>query len=177
MRMRSCASLLALALLCISGAGQSTYAVEAKQSNGAKARLTVRAPDGREWRVRVALDRTVARDSAPKSVKVVGSMTGALAVVDTYSSKAGGMHLCQAGEESFLRVIRTARSRATETFHEKLESCRDNIELASPGLQWTPKTRTLEVNWLSAPGRAGQPGKQVLEVRKDAAVKVVASGQ
>jgi hypothetical protein len=104
-------------------------------------------------------------------------MTGALVVVDTYASKAGGMHLCQAGEESFLRVIRTAQSSATETFHEKLESCRDNIELASPGLQFAPETRTLEVNWLSAPGRSGQAGKQILKLRKDATVKVVASGQ
>ncbi|CAN5529967.1 hypothetical protein BH10ACI4_BH10ACI4_34220 [soil metagenome] len=170
MRMRFCVSLVAISFVAII---LLTSAAVAQQSVAPRARLKIPAPNGQEWRVRVALDRR-AKGSAARSVKVIAAMAGAMVVVDTYPSRAGGMHLCQAGEESFLRVFRTTKYKATETFHEKLESCRDNIELASPGLQWTAETKTLNVEWLSSPGKAGQGGKQKLEVGANAGVKSIA---
>jgi hypothetical protein len=85
------------------------------------------------------------------------------------------MHYCQSGEESFLRVIGIASGRATETYHEKLESCRDNIELAPPRVQWTAEARTLDFDWLSAPGQAGKGGHQKLTVGPQGKVEVAFS--
>ena len=169
MRMRFCANVVALIFLSV--------AAQAQQPAVERARLTVRTANGRRWRVRVTLDATVAKGSRPTSVKVVAALSGAVVVVDTYRSREAGMQLCQAGDESFLRVIRTANGRATETFHEKLSSCRDNIELGSPGVQWVPQANTLKIDWLSAPSHVGQAGRQVLKVGNDAAVESVAPGQ
>src|SRR5258706_10357602 len=61
MRMRFCASVLALTLLSNAGAAQSTQDGGKKQPTGARARLTVRTPEGRDLRERVTLDRTVVK--------------------------------------------------------------------------------------------------------------------
>jgi hypothetical protein len=119
-------------------------------------------------RLFVDRDATVAAGVGPASVRLVAEIPGsALIVVDTYPSLSGGMSYCQAGQETFLRVIAISGKRPVETFHTKLESCRDNIELASPGLNWTPQARTLAIHWLSAPGSAGKPEDLTLRIRPD----------
>lgn len=133
---------------------------------GGRTRLSIPHAGGR-WVVSVGRDETVAGDAEPSSVKVVGEIAGrpgAVVIVDRYSSRPGGMGRCQAGEESFVRVIGFARGRAVERFHEKLESCLEDVELASPGLRWDGAARTLEVDWISAPGRVGEAGQQTLRV-------------
>jgi hypothetical protein len=111
-------------------------------------KIELRTPNGATYSVLFGVDGTVAPGSVPTDVKVVGELEGTLLVVDTYGSIPGGMSYCQAGEESFLRVVSTA--------------CRQNIELGSPGLEWQPSSATLRVQWLSGPGMRGAPAELTL---------------
>jgi hypothetical protein len=67
------------------------------------------------------------------------------------------MSYCQAGEESFLRVISVAAKTPKETLKLKLESCRENLELESEGVEWLPQTGTLRIHWLTGPAGNGTP--------------------
>jgi hypothetical protein len=49
-------------------------------------------------------------------------------------------------------VLTVDEHRLRETLRLKLASCRENVELASNGLQWTPDSATLSIRWLVAPG-------------------------
>jgi hypothetical protein len=119
-------------------------------------------------RLRVERDATVAMDEAPVSLKLVGEIPGSvLILVDAYASIPGAMSYCQAGRESFLRVLSVSGKRPIETYRTKLESCRENLELASPGMEWIPETRTLKVHWLSAPGKPGKPEDRFLKIGAD----------
>jgi hypothetical protein len=192
MRIRCWASAGVMALLSLAAAAQQADSAKppadsAKQeADGAKPEsgitytvsggqtvLSLPKPQSGRWQVPVERDGTVPQDAEPSSVKVVAEIPGsAILLTDTYSSLPGAMHYCQSGEESFLRVIGIADGRATETYHEKLESCRDNIELASPGLQWAAAARTLDLNWLSTPGHPGMGGHQKLTVGPAGKVEV-----
>jgi hypothetical protein len=110
----------------------------------------------------------VAKGEKPTSVKVVAEVSGsALILTDTYVSLPGGMSYCQAGEERFLRIIAISGKKPVETYHVKIESCRDNVELASPGIQWSSETKRLDIHWLSAPGEAGKPRDLTLRIGAD----------
>jgi hypothetical protein len=67
-----------------------------------------------------------------------------LIVVDAYYSIPGGMSYCQAGQESFLRVVSFSGKHPVETYRVKLESCRDNIELVSQRLTACGKSSSFE---------------------------------
>jgi hypothetical protein len=96
-------------------------------------------------------DDTVAAGAAPDNLRVVGEVRkSAVVLVDTYPSKPGGLSYCQAGEERFLRVI-SLEGKLRETLRVKLASCRQNIELASPGIEWNAETSTLSIHWLLGP--------------------------
>ncbi len=172
MRIKFSASALLLA------AGLSVWAQEPVQlasgkaltfsTAGARTVFSIPKATGRTGRLYVERDATVAEGANPTSVKLVAEIPGAaLILVDTYPSILGAMSYCQAGQEAFLRVVAISSKRPVETYHIKLESCRDNIELASPGLNWTPETKTLDIHWLSAPGGAGKPENRTLKIRPD----------
>lgn len=96
--------------------------------------------------------------AAASEVQVVASIKGtAVVLVDSYPSIPGGMSLCQAGQERFLRVVALSKRPAQETLRVPLESCRDNIELKSGGLEWNAEAATLKVRWLSGPSVPQQP--------------------
>lgn len=46
----------------------------------------------------------------------------------------------------------------------KLASCRQNIELGSPGLEWRPESSTLDIEWLSGPTKPGEPAELTLRI-------------
>jgi hypothetical protein len=77
-------------------------------------------------------------------------------LTETYPSKPGGMSYCQAGEERFLRVL-TANGKLEETFRLKIASCRENLELSDPGLEWDPGSATLRIHWLPVPAVPDKP--------------------
>ena len=109
------------------------------------------------------------RPGSAVSLKLIGQTDHAIVFVDSYPSRPGGLQLCQAGRESFLRVVSTATRRPTETFHTKLESCHENHQLALDGLLWDAGSRSLRVHWLQSP-RDGKEAKETLHIDAAGAV-------
>jgi len=131
-----------------------------------KTRLEITSESAR-YVIRVKRDATVS-PGAKAEVKVIGAVKGsAIVLVDSYPSLPGGMSYCQAGQERFLRVISMAKKQAKETLRVKVESCRENLELASPGIEWLPESSTLRINWLLGPGRKGSPEERTIRLRAD----------
>jgi hypothetical protein len=130
--------------------------------------LTVQKQGGGKTRLSVERDGNIANNIEPSSLKIVAEIpNSALILVDAYPSIPGGMSYCQAGQETFLRVISISGKRPVETYRTKLESCRDDVELGSPGLRWSPDTRTLHIHWLTAPDKVGQPESRTLKISAD----------
>jgi len=117
-------------------------------------------------------DSTVAQDASPTSVKLIAEVPNiAIILTDTYDSIPAGMSYCQAGEELFLRIIAVKGKQPKETYHQKLASCRQNIELADPGLTWSADKKTLTIYWLSAPESVGVSGTLSLNIGDNGQVK------
>jgi hypothetical protein len=138
-------------------------------ASGDCTRLVVPLP-GHSSQLCLRRDDTVA-SNANASVKLIAELPKVLILTDTYPSVPGGMSYCQAGEEVFLRVISLSGKHARETYHEKLASCRQNIELADPGVTWAAESGTLTVHWLSGPKQKGSSETKTLLVQKGGEVK------
>ena len=165
MRTRSWASLLLLAVplpaataqraIVLPGGGRITALVTPTATI-----LRVRASRSPTGIVPLKRDGTVARLTRSPDLKLIAEIPGsAILLSDTYLSLPGGLSYCQSGEEQFLRVITTSGKRPVESYHVKLASCRDGIELASPGLTWSAPARTLAIQWLSTAPASGGPGQ------------------
>jgi hypothetical protein len=116
--------------------------------------------------VDVETDATVAAGTAAHRVETIGELAGRfVVVVDRYPSVPGGLSMCQAGEESFVRIVALGAARPRATFTAKIGSCLQNIELADPGLEWRGETATLRIEWLS--NAAGMPETQELVISPD----------
>jgi hypothetical protein len=170
MRTRFWVSSLVLAACLCTSAAESVHLASGKTitytSSSGSTFFLIPKPNGGTSRLSVQRDGTVAQDSTPTSVKLVAEPSiSTVILIDTYPSIPGGMSYCQAGEERFLRVLDISGRRPYETFHLKLESCRENIELASPGLKWSPETSSLSIRWLSAPGHIGKAEDRTLKIR------------
>ena len=149
--------LLAVLVAACSGMGADDAVAEPRS-------LSVRLSSGQEVRIVAERDSTVLPDAKPKSIEMVAEVKDvAVVIVDTYRSTPLGLSYCQAGEERFLRVISIREKRPREMSRLKLESCRDNIELASPGLEWVPDTSTLTIPWLQGPA-THKPESRTLDV-------------
>jgi hypothetical protein len=121
--------------------------------HGGETFVDVQVSSGRAFRLALPRDATVGAEAAPERTAVVGEVPGvALVLTDTYASLAGGMSYCQAGEEQFLRVVPLAQGTPGDIATIKLASCRDNLELADPGVDWDAPSRTVRIRWLSGPG-------------------------
>jgi hypothetical protein len=113
-----------------------------------KAALEIKFPGSEAQSLPLRTDANVDPNTASATVELVASAwSKTLLIQDTYASRPGPLSMCQAGQESFLRVVRLAP--LEEVLSLKLASCRDNIELASPGLEWHADTATLKIHWLS----------------------------
>ena len=106
----------------------------------------------------MSLDESVMPGHACDKLQAVGEIERkAYIVTDSYPSRPGPLSSCQAGKETFLRVLAADRQ-LRETLSVKIESCSSNIELAESGLDWNPKSSDLRLKWLNAPGTAGTSG-------------------
>jgi hypothetical protein len=113
-------------------------------------------------------DRFVLPGAGVLNVRVIGEVKHrAIVLTDAYPSRPAGMSLCQAGEERFLRVITLSGHTARETLRVKLESCRENLELASPGLEWRQRPPLLRIRWLAGPTKPGSPEQRVIRIGSD----------
>lgn len=148
----------------VSSAGSSiSYSIKNSQT-----RFDIRDLTGKSYVVWVKRDTHVSPKAEPTGVAVIGEIKGsAIILVDTYPSIPGGMSYCQAGEEQFLRVVSIAKKLAKETFQMKAASCRDNIELASPGIEWLQESSTLRIQWLLGPTLKGEPENRVIRIKPD----------
>ena len=103
-------------------------------------------------------DASIPAGTRPDNIEFVAEIDNrAIVFIDSYPSSPGGMSYCQAGQERFLRIASIVRKLAVETFHVKVESCRDNMELASSGIEWLPESATLRIHWLQGPDGSGTP--------------------
>jgi hypothetical protein len=129
------------------------------------------APGERPARLDLVRDDTVAPDAMPSNVRVIGEVAGSVVIMeDTYPSIPGGLSYCQAGAETFVRVLSLAEGNATETLRLKVNSCRGSVELARP-ITWEPSSATLRVHWLlGGPDGSGQAEAHTYCVRRDAGV-------
>jgi len=156
--------LLALSILACSG-------TQAKDSVTSPSILNFKSSSGQHYSVAVERDKTVLSNTKPKKIEEIGEIKAVAAIlVDTYPSIPLGMSYCQAGEESFLRVITIAKQPPVETFHIKLESCRENLELASPGLEWIPDASKLVIHWLQGPTTPHKPETRTLVINAEGKV-------
>jgi hypothetical protein len=134
---------------------QSTVAPTVSGRTVAGGTELVIATPGQQRVVTVHRDDTVAAEAPPAEITLIGTLPGvAVIVTDRYASTPGGMSYCQAGEEQFLRVIAIGDTTPLATLNQKVASCRQNIELADPGIEWNAATSTLRVQWLTGPDGA-----------------------
>lgn len=129
-----------------------------------KARLEIRFFHERVRILPLKTDASVNPKNASATVEIVARVSNTtLLIQDTYSSRPGALSMCQAGQETFLRVIALAPLK--EMLSLKLASCRENIELASPGLEWQADSRALKIRWLSGPDHTAQ--EKILTIGSD----------
>lgn len=129
-----------------------------------KTRLDIRMPGGKVQSLPLKADASVNPKNPSGSVELVASIANkTLLIQDNRASRPGPLSMCQAGQESFLRVIQLAPLKEILTL--KLASCRDNMELATPGLTWQADTASLKINWLSGPDHTTQ--EKTLQVGAD----------
>lgn len=132
-----------------------------------RSHLEIKTGDGGRYLLHIERDTTVSPKSAPTDVKVLGEVKGsAIIVIDSYQSFPGGMSYCQAGRERFLRVVAISKVPPREMWRVKLESCHDNIELATDGVEWIPESFMLKVHWLLGPTVAGKSEEWLLRVNQ-----------
>lgn len=170
MQIRFWASVLLLsALASNAGAAQAAEAVVTKRTGQVKqtpnAKLVFQTQNGTRYHLHVELDAFIAAKTKPSEIRLIGELPGlAVIISDTYPSLVGGMSFCHAGEERFLRIISIAKRTANETFRIKLESCRENIELASQGIEWNPESATLHLKWLQGQNTKGASEERILHI-------------
>lgn len=166
---------LSLALLCraVPSSAQGTVPLPSGGSvhystENSRTRLEVQARGAKPITVLLDRDKFVLPGADALNVRVIGEVKhGAIVLTDTYPSRPAGMSLCQAGEERFLRVITLSRHSGRETLRLKLESCRENLELASPGLEWQQEPPLVRIHWLAGPSKSGSPERRVIRIGHD----------
>ena len=142
-----------------------------------KTRLEIRTAEGRNYNVWVRRDASISPKANPSAIEIVTEVKDtAIVIIDTYPSIAGGLSYCQAGKERFLRVISLLKQLPEETFEVKLESCRDNIELASPGVEWISESSTLRIHWLLGPTARGTPEIRTIHIDAEGRARTISSG-
>ena len=135
-------------------------------TENATTRFDVQTGTGIRSALTAPRDATVSPDAQPR-LEVLGEVSEtAIVLVDTYPSIPGGLSFCQAGEERFLRVIAVTGGQAQETLRVKVASCRDNLELASPAIEWLPQSSTVRIHWLLGPN-AGMPEVRTIQIGRD----------
>ena len=166
---------LSLALLCraVPVSAQGTVSLPSGgmvhySTEDSHTRLAIQARRAKPITLHLDRDRFVLPGADALNVRVIGEVKHrAIVLTDTYPSRPAGMSLCQAGEERFLRVITVSHHTARETLRLKLESCRENLELASRGLEWQQEPPSVRIRWLAGPSKSGSPEQRVIRIGSD----------
>jgi hypothetical protein len=148
--------------LALPSGGSIRYTVAAP-----KTRFEISNKSGKRYVATVDRDATVPPNAAPTNVELIGEIPNKTIILsDSYASVPLGMHYCQAGEERFLRIFTLTSGSVHQTLQVKLASCRDNIELADPGLRWNPATATLQIHWLQGPSDKGKMENRTIHIEE-----------
>jgi hypothetical protein len=130
-----------------------------------RTRFEIDSKDGKRYVATVDRDATVSPKTEPSKVELIGEVPNkSLILSDSYVSAPLGMHYCQAGEERFLRIFTLTNGGARQTLKLKLASCRENIELADPGLEWNPGSEVLQIHWLQGPSNKGEMENRTIRI-------------
>jgi hypothetical protein len=178
MRTASWVSALVLIAACTSTAHQdraasAPLAMSAHTESG-RTRLELRRGGTDLGAVLLNRDATVETDAEANAVDVIADVPGvAVAVADQYPSSPGALSFCQAGDERFLRVLSLAAGKAAETLTVKVASCRDNLELSDPAIEWIAGQSLLRIHWLTGPN--GAPEMRIFHVDAKGNVNTVSA--
>jgi hypothetical protein len=178
MRIAYSVSVLLLIGACTSAPGQGAasgprVSVTGRNENG-RTRLELHRGAADAGTVLVDRDDTVDADADPNAVDVIADLPGvAVAIADQYPSAPGALSFCQAGDERFLRVVSLAGTKPAQTLSVKVASCRDNLELSEPAIEWVADGSLLRIHWLTGPN--GAPEMRAFHIGADGAAHAVSS--
>ncbi len=111
--------------------------------------IDIPVPGSRALRVPVAIDPALIAPGGRHQVTPMGGARGRyLLVIDSYASRPQGLSRCQAGQESWVRLIdlRTRR----EIYHRLVESCLTNVEPGDPPARWTADGQGITLDLVSS---------------------------
>jgi hypothetical protein len=146
--------------LALPSGGSIYYTVAAP-----KTRFEISNKTGKRYVASVNRDGTVSPNAEPSKVELIAEVRNkSMILSDSYASVPLGIHYCQAGEERFLRIFTLANGGVHQSLQVKLASCRDNIELADPGLEWDPGSETLQIHWLQGPSNKGKLENRAIHI-------------
>jgi hypothetical protein len=105
---------------------------------------------GRAATVSVTLPAAEVDPANDHSVTPLGMRGPFLLLTDSYASRGQAMSRCQAGHETWVRLIDT-RTR-TERWSKRVESCLHDIQPGEPPAMWQGEGADFTVRTLSEPG-------------------------
>lgn len=143
MPMRSWVSLAAALGLTLAGCAAARPG-GAEQAGALKLELA-----GRTAVVRVALPAAEVDPANDHSITLLGTRGPFMLLTDSYASRGQSMSRCQAGHETWVRLIDT-RTR-TERWNKRVESCLHDIQPGDPVATWTGDGADFTVRTLSEP--------------------------
>ncbi len=97
----------------------------------------------------VRLDETTVARDAPRNIKVLARHGSLIALSDTYTSKPQALGRCQAGEETWFRVIDTKAP--AERYARLVDSCLTSRQWGDPPITVSSNGATITLNLLSEP--------------------------
>lgn len=144
MPMRFCVSALGAAALAMGGCAAARPADPVTE-----AAIDIPVPGSRALRVPVAIDPALIAPGGRHQVTPMGGARGRyLLVIDSYASRPQGLSRCQAGQESWARLIDLRTKR--EIYHRLVESCLTNVEPGDPPARWTADGQGITLDLVSS---------------------------
>ena len=104
---------------------------------------------GKPASIKVSLTRADVDPGNDHIVKQLGMRGSLLLLTDSYASRAQSLSRCQAGHETWVRLIDTRR--LAESWSKLAESCLHDVQPGDPIATWTGVGTTFTVNLLSEP--------------------------
>jgi hypothetical protein len=128
-------------------AGQDQPAAAATDPRAGTSDDTLASPPG--GIVKVTVDGTRLSKHGPRDVKVLARHGTLIALSDTYSPKPRGAGLCEAGQETWFRIIDT--SARAERYARIVNSCVGSEQWGDPPVTVTQDGARITLNLLSEP--------------------------
>lgn len=99
--------------------------------------------------IKVTVDATSVSKDGPRDIKLFARHGSLVALSDSYPSKPRGTSLCQAGSETWFRVIDTSARK--ERYARLVDSCRTDTQWGDPPVSIARGGAEITLNLLSEP--------------------------